>query len=291
MSKKSKLVIKTDSMNGAENIKASRDATNQQNLDQDKVHWFAVINLNDDNFVKKITKSGSSQFQAEFSNGYTKAGKLKKSKKDGEVSKILQKMANQIWRMNAIKFGLTSMADVELWMIKQKVQAILDADPDLIQLDYCRNSTRQSIDEEVQAATLTNYLPKVEIIKPKNASMTLANGKISPKSKGERTLSTARSIDLIAKTKSGLMVYLFCKYAGPIGSVTTVLQADEADKFLDEAITYCNTNPGDSSRFVALIDGYAGELHLNTFNEKVKDYPNIFAGNCEQVINWIKKLA
>ena len=285
MSKKSKLVIKTDSKNGAENIKASRDATNQQNLDQDKVHWLAAINLDDKNFTKKSNSKGECRFQAVVSsaNGKTKVNQ--------DLTKILQKMADQIWRMNAIKFGLTSKADVELWMIKQKIQAILDADPDLIQGDYCRNSTRQSIDEEVQMETLIKYLPDVQISKPKNGSLTLANGKIGPKAKGEREMSTARSIDLTAKTKAGIMAYLFCKYAGPVGSVTSVLQVDEANAFLDAAIVFCKLNSTDNSKFIALVDGYAGEQHLDSFNEKVKDYPNIFAGNCEQVIDWLNTQA
>ena len=287
MSKKSKLVIKTDSKNGAENIKASRDATNAKNLNEDKGFWLKAINLTDDNFVKTTNKAGAPQFQAVFPNGYTNAGKPKKPKKDDGLCKILQKMANQIWRMNAIKFGLTSMADVELWMIKQKIQAILDADPDLIQLDYCRNSTRQSIDEEVQMETLAKFLPLAKINKPKNGSLTLTNGKIGPKPKGDREMSTARSIDLTAEILNTVMVYLFCKYAGPVGSVTSVLQVDEADKFLDAAMLFCDKNPEDASKFVVLIDGYAGEQHLNSFNEKVKNYPNIFAGNCEQVIDWV----
>ena len=281
MSKKSKLVIKTDSKNGAENIKASRDATNQQNLDQDKVHWVAAINLKDKNFFKKTNGKGECKFQAVVSD------RNNKTKVNQDLTKILQKMADQIWRMNAIKFGLTSKADVELWMIKQKIQAILDADPDLIQGDYCRNSTRQSIDEEVQMETLIKYLPNVQISKPKNGSLTLADGKIGPKPRGEREMSTARSIDLTAKTKSGSMAYLFCKYAGPVGSVTSVLQVDEANAFLDAAIMFCKVNPTNSSKFIALVDGYAGEQHLDLFNKKVKNYPNIFAGNCEQVINWL----
>lgn len=284
MSKKSKLVIKTDSKNGAENIKASRDATNQQNLDQDKVHWVAAINLNDKDFIKKTNNKGECKFQAVVST------KNNKTKVNQDLTKILQKMADQIWRMNAIKFGLTSKADVELWMIKQKIQAILDADPDLIQGDYCRNSTRQSIDEEVQMETLIKYLPDVQISKPKNGSLTLANGKIGSKSPGEREMSTARSIDLTAKTKSGITTYLFCKYAGPVGSVTSVLQVDEANAFLDAAIMFCKVNSTDSSKFVALVDGYAGEQHLDLFNKKVKNYPNIFAGNCEQVINWLNDI-
>jgi hypothetical protein len=290
MSKKPKLVIKTDSKNGAENIKASRDATNAQNLNQDKDHWLKAINLDDNNFVKTFNKNGVPQFQAVFHNGYTKAGKSKKPKKDDGLCKILQKMANQIWRMNAIKFGLTSMSDVELWMIKQKIQAILNADPDLIQLDYCRNSTRQSIDEEVQKETLAKYCPGVMISKPKNGSLTLANGKIGPKTKGEREMSTPRSIDLTAKTKNGIMAYLFCKYAGPVGSVTSVLQVDETNSFLEEAILYCKQNPASNAKFIAVVDGYAGEQHLASFNEQVKDYTNIFAGNCEQVIDWLNAL-
>jgi hypothetical protein len=126
--------------------------------------------------------------------------------------------------------------------------------------------------------------------KPKNGSLTLTSDKIGPKPKGDREMSTARSIDLTAKSKSGIMAYLFCKYAGPVGSVTSVLQVDEADKFLDAAMLFCDKNTTDVSKFIALIDGYAGEQHLGTFKEKIKDYPNIFAGNGEQVVDWLNAI-
>jgi hypothetical protein len=138
---------------------------------------------------------------------------------------------------------------------------------------------------------LAKYCPEITISKPKNGSLTLANGKIGPKTKGEREMSTPRSIDLTAKTKTGIMAYLFCKYAGPVGSVTSVLQVDETNSFLEEAMLYSKQNPESDSKFVALVDGYAGEQHLVSFNDQVKNYPNIFAGNCEQVIDWLNAQA
>jgi len=276
---KTTLVIKTDSKNGAENIKASRDATNLQNLEQDRKVWERLSNLKDSDIVEGKVK---------ILKGYAKNGNPK-YKADADANKIVDKMKKQIYRMNSIHFGINSESEIELWMIKDKINAILSSDDNLIQCDYCRNSTRQSIDELVQIETLKKYVIDAKVFKPTNGSLTLKDSKIFQKPKNEKANKDPRSIDIVVE-KKGIKYYLFAKYAGPVGSVTSKLQTSEAISFLEEAKLYVENNPN-SSYFVVLIDGYAGELHIQDLKELVQEYPQIFVGNSEQVIDWLNTFA
>jgi hypothetical protein len=278
MSKTNKLPINTDTKNGSVNIKASRDAANLQNLEQDRKIWKKLATLEDSNIVDGKIK---------ILTGYTKKG-IAKYKADADANKIFDKMKKQILRMNSIHFGVNSESEIELWMIKEKINAILAADDNLIQCDYCRNATRQSIDELVQIATLEKYISNASVRKPTNGTLTLKDSKIIQKPKTKKANKDPRSIDIVVE-KNGITYYVFAKYAGPVGSVTSKLQTSEAISFIDEAKLYVDNN-NNSSCFIVLIDGYAGELHLDDMKESVDTYPNIFAGNCEQVIDWLNAL-
>jgi hypothetical protein len=278
MSKITNLSINTDSRNGTVNIKASRDATNLQNLEQDRKIWEKLATLKDSNIVAGRVK---------ILTGYTKKG-IPKYKIDADVDKIFDKMKKQILRMNSIHFGINLESEIELWMIKEKINAILAANENLIQCDYCRNSTRQSIDELVQIATLKKYVNNSEVRKPNNGTLTLKDSKIIQKPKTKKANKDPRSIDIVVE-KNGVSYYVFAKYAGPVGSVTSKHQTSEAISFLDEAKLYIDNN-NDSSCFIVLIDGYAGELHLEDMRESIETYPQIYAGNCEQVIDWLNAI-
>jgi hypothetical protein len=279
MSKATKLPINTDSKNGVVNIKASRDAANLQNLEQDRKIWKQLSKLEDSDIVDGRIK---------ILTGYTKKGDPK-YKIDKDADAIFVKMKKQIFRMNSIHFGVSSESEIELWMIKEKINAILNADDNLIQCDYCRNSTRQSIDELVQIATLEKYVSDAVVRKPVNGTLTLKDSKIIQKPKTKKANKDPRSIDIVIE-KNGVSYYVFAKYAGPVGSVTSKLQTSEAISFIDEAILYVNNN-NDSSCFVVLVDGYAGEMHLEDMRESVETHSRIYAGNCEQVIEWLNSQA
>jgi hypothetical protein len=78
---------------------------------------------------------------------------------------------------------------------------------------------------------------------------------------------------------------VFAKYSAEAGSGQSH-QLDESIRFIKEAIKYTNKH-NDGKYFIALTDGAEGERHLAEMNELTKDYPNIFAGNCEDVIAFI----
>ena len=59
-------------------------------------------------------------------------------------------------------------------------------------------------------------------------------------------------------------------------------------KSFKEAKKYCDKQH-DKKFFIVLCDGKEAESHLKEMNDELVNYPNIFAGNCEQVIAFVEK--
>ena len=112
-------VIIIDSKNGALNIDKSRQATNVSNLNEDCKEWQKIVNGDKKNKVVPTIKS-----------------RLEK---------------------NYEYYGFTSKEDIDFAAVQRLANAYLTADP-WLQINYCRDSTRQSIDESVQTATLKEYI-------------------------------------------------------------------------------------------------------------------------------------
>jgi hypothetical protein len=128
----------------------------------------------------------------------------------------------------------------------------------------------------------------MEITKPKNGEWTVVDGEIKQRiPKLDKPF--ARSVDAIANTGK-FTAYGFLKYAGPVGSVTSSLQAKEAEAYIKECINYCKKNE-DKNKFFVQVDGYAGEQELPVMNEIIGKYSDrIHAGNTEQTIDWLNDL-
>jgi hypothetical protein len=181
-------------------------------------------------------------------------------------------------------YNVTDISQVTFEMIADMAEKYLAAD-EVLQLNFCRDPSRQSIDEEVQAATLKKYLPACQVVKPTNGNLTLLNGDISKKSKVNK--AQARSIDLVITTHNK-EVNVFAKYAAVAGSAQNA-QMEESERFIAQAKLYTDKH-ADNKCFVVLTDGVWGESHHTYMNSLTAEYDNIFAGNCESVISWISKL-
>ena len=279
-------VIITDSKNGADNIRKTRQATNESNWKEDSKVWNVIqhINVNDPNLSKSVNKKGEIKFKYEKANGFTKAGVPKKPKKDSEVSDVITTLAKKIANNNALEYDITYEDEVEFWMILDMLEWLVSA-PKKCQKFFCRNASRQSVDEDAQIQTIAKYT-QLEVIKPTNGEFTVANGDMLNKKK-IKDKKFARSIDSIIPA---INAYGFLKYSGPVGSVTSVHQVGESKSFIEECKKYCVKHTDDKKFFVQ-VDGGAGEDHIPEMRELIGKYSNrIFVGNTEQVIDWVMSL-
>ena len=242
--------IVTPTKNGAKNIQQSRLESRESNLNEDLIAW-EKLSLIDTNL----------------------------SLDDVLEMPLADTIKNRIIRLEPNMYD--SNLGVTSKMIAQLAQEYLES-PRNVQLHLCRDPSRQSVDEDVQLATLKAYSPNVKFEKLLNGKLTLNNGNLE-KTKDK---NGARSIDFFGSQGENEF-YLFAKYAAGAGSAQTH-QIHECFEWLEEAKKYCNKQH-DKKLFIMLCDGEEAESHLRKMNEELVDYSNIFAGNCEQVIDFISK--
>jgi len=276
-------------MDGSEFIRIGRLNKNEQNLLEDRECWEIIakfsktdpnvelIKLNDDLKIKvKLNKSSA----------------LSKEK-NTRVEQVAKSIADKIFRMNAFDYKLNKIVDIELWMIVEMANKLLKLPKDL-QVYFSRNSSRQSIDEQLQIEMLTKGVKDKFVVKKlKSGDKTVTNGDITTKLKNIPSDQSSRSIDVELISNNGsvkIIAYGFLKYSGPIGSVTSSLQPGETFSFINECIKYCKNN-NDNSYFFVQVDGKAGEREINDMNNHIDKFKNkIFVGNTVDVINWLNSL-
>lgn len=271
--------------NGADNIRKCRQATNESNWKEDSDVWKLIqkINKDDPMVLKSVNKKGEIKFKFLKENGQKKSGESK-YKNDSDISDVITTLAKKIANNNALEYNITYEDEVEFWMVLDMLNWLVDA-PKNCQKFFCRNASRQSVDEDVQIETLRKFTG-LTVDKPTNGEYTVANGKIQNK-KDVKDKEFARSVDVLIPV---LNAYGFLKYSGPVGSVTSVHQVGESISFIKECQKYCDKN-NDNKKFFVQVDGGAGEDHLPDMLKLIGKYSNrIFAGNSEQVIDWLNAL-
>jgi len=274
--------ILVEGKNGTHNIRISRQSTNESNWSEDLLVWNFIYNISSDNpnVIKNVNEKGEIKFKFLEQTGYTKGGKPK-YKNNFEVADVITTLAKKIANNNALEYDIMYEEQVEFWMILDLLEWLLKA-PKKCQKFFCRNASRQSVDEDVQIETLRKYT-NLEVQKPKNGEYTVANGEIQNKREVKHK-KFARSVDVFIPA---LSAYGFLKYNGPVGSATSVHQVGESKSFIEECKKYCDKYQDDKIFFVQ-VDGRAGEDHLPEMLELIGDYSNrIYAGNSESIIEWI----
>lgn len=233
-----------ESTNGAKNIDKSRQATNRSNLDEDRKQWQKVVDGDQTNSVVPTLRS-----------------RLEK---------------------NYEYYGFDSPQQINFAAIQKLAAVYLAADP-WLQINYCRDSTRQSIDEAVQTATLKKYVNKT-FTNISNGLEVPFKGKIVSKKQAvglNGKQIKARSVDAIGLV-AGKQVKLFQKYSRVSGSGQSH-QTLETQNWLEECIKIRDT----SILFVAQLDGEEAESHIPDLNKMILAHPNVFVGNSSQVIEWL----
>jgi hypothetical protein len=237
-------VIIVDSKNGSANIDKSRQATNISNLNEDRKGWEKIVNGDQKNKIIPTIKS-----------------RLEK---------------------NYEYYGFSSKDQIDFKAVQRLAKAYCEADP-WLQINYCRDSTRQSIDETVQTATLKKHI--------NDSFENIANGKEVPfngtiVSKKEAVglngkQIKARSVDAVGVVGTR-KVKVFQKYSKVAGSGQSH-QTLETQNWLEECVKIDDK----SIIFVAQLDGGEAESHIPELQKQFNQHANIFVGNSEQIIDWL----
>ena len=254
--------------NGKENIIHNRKLFNQKNLEQDIILWTEICKMNnaDINFDNNekcpfTIKNEDSEYTTEEKNNLNK--------------KIFSTYSRLI--KNTYHYGIEN---INFEHIKEMCQKYLDCD-DWLKISFCKDSTRQQVDEKVQRKLLQSYSGWEAMNLPASGekSILLYDAKLNPgkkKIKGHKTMDTKL-------TNNNLIGYVLQKYFGVEGGHQDNVDS-EVDNFVNEANKYCEVN-NDNNIFLAQIDGDEGERHIQEYRNIITNNDRIFVGNSEYLID------
>lgn len=153
------VVLKTDSKNGADNIDTSRQQTNKSNLNEAIKLWEEIV---------KIDESKYLSFKDFVSN-------------NKDLNELITKTIPSRLKKNYILYGMSAPDDISWFHIKRMAEEYLNAS-EWLQINFCKDSTRQSVDEKVQRKMLNESLKDVNFVFKKcTPSKTVYGGKLYQK--------------------------------------------------------------------------------------------------------------
>ena len=246
------------SKNGAENIDVSRQATNKSNLDDAINEWKFIVQMT--NYNSKIPKN---------------------------IKTWIDTISNRI-KKNRDFHEIISPSDNEFHSVKKMAQVYLAADP-WLQISFCKDSTRQSVDEQVQRAMLDKYVENGNFAKEKSG-LYVYNGNFYNKKDLKKELGPTldrKDIDTCGKVQNN-EIKIFQKYAKVAGGHQDNVVI-EALNFVKDCNEYVNKH-NDNYFFAAQLDGAYIESHIPSLKQEIQNPNKVCVGNSESVIDWINQL-
>lgn len=245
--------IAIEGTNGAHNIDKSRQVTNQSNL-QDAIEvWKSIVQLHSETYASKLQKETIK----------TVKSRLKK---------------------NADYYGA-----VDFFAVKKMIEIYIQADP-WIQINFCKDSTRQSVDEKVQRAMLKKFVDSADFEKAPTG-IYVYEGNIWEKkallAAKNQTKLDIKDIDTIGH-KGSKTILLFQKYTKVAGGHQDNVYA-ESLHFIEQFNRYAEENR-DEYYFVAQLDGEWLEEQVPSLRESITHNNRVFVGNSSSVIDWLNEI-
>lgn len=200
-------------------------------------------------------------------------------------------------RKNYIHYGMKTPNDIKWRHIFKLVKYYLDA-PKWLQINFCKDSTRQGLDENIQRDILNDTFGK-SVFKKCSPVTYVYGSRLIDKETYKKCLK-GRVVDIYGDTipkvkfkrkdidtmgtykgKNFWVFQKYCKHGGGHGDNVKI----EATHFVNDADDYCDKNK-DNNYFIAQLDG--ASLESADFN--IRNPNRIFVGTTQEIIKQIKKI-
>jgi len=288
------VVLDITSLNGAANIDSTRQKTNISNLDDGKRCWDAIINMDEVRFPQytdvKFTEEKTK---------LNKDGKLGKLTEDEIIAEknYLDYLRTQIRETipsriekNFMYYGLVDPSQISWKEIKKMAKYYLKAEP-WLQINFCIDSTRQSVEEKVQREMLNKYV-KPNTFSKETKGLYVYEGNFYKSKKKLIKATGSKNVDRKDIDTCGVLkgreIKIFQKYAKVAGGHQDNVYI-EALNFVKDSQEYVDKHK-DKYIFVAQLDGKYIESYITDLSGEITDKNRVFVGNSKQVINWLKKI-
>ena len=271
----------------------SNNKKRNQNLIEDLEAWKFLASLEDNekNFSISLNKSYNYKIKylnVEKVNKNIKSLPYKKNPKQFFEERI-STLGEKIWDMRSELYNLKEREDLRLNHLKHFAKLLINS-PEAIQLEFCRQPTRQSMHQKNQLMMLEEKLNNKywDVIHPKEGEIVIDGENIvNIKKLSKRFSPNARSVDVKISAKKPLkkiIFYGFMKFSKEQGTATTKHQLDEAKRWLEQAQIYSQANI-DNINFFCISDGKEGERNIPILQKHVRYHKDrISVGNTHSII-------
>ena len=283
-----------------ESKKIHFDLNNKQrhkNLFEDLEAWKFLVSLDDNDNDVKISFNKRNNFNIFYRNPkiqsiFKNFPNIKNARKFFQDR--INTLGEKIWDIRSLEYNLTNKTEIKLYHLKDFAKTLLSC-PKVIQLEFCRQPTRQSMHQKNQLMMLEDNLDKKfwSVIHPKEGDIVIDGETIVDIKKMKKKFSpNARSVDVIIETKDPLekkVFYGFMKFSKEQGTATTTHQLNEAKKWIEQAQIYSQANE-DYINFFCISDGKEGERNIPVLKKHVRYHSGrISVGNTESIISILKE--
>ena len=275
------VIINIGNANGAVNIDNSRQETNHSNLEEARRCWSEIATIDEErfpNYEDVIFTREKRQTNSPVEKEYYDY--LRKQIRETIPSRI---------KKNYIHYGLDDPSQISWAEIKRMAAYYLQAE-EWLQINFCKDSTRQGVDERVQRAMLNQSVPAGNFEKEARGVYVYEGDLYYSK----RALIEACGSDNIDRKDidtageiGGRRVKIFQKYA-KIGGGHQDNVRTEALHFVQDCEAYTQQHD-DNFYFVAQLDGEWLEQQSSDLRNET-DSERVFIGNSEEVIAWLNNL-
>jgi len=269
-----------------------------ENLIEDIEAWKFLLSLEDNDKEFSISLNKYNNFKIKYENNEKINKNIKNPPKPKTAKQFFQDrtatLGEKIWDMRSEEYGLKTRENLKLHHLKHFAKLIVES-PKEIQLEFCRQPTRQSMHQKNQMMMLEDFLDNKfwNVKHPREGEIVIDGEQIVDIKKLKKKFSiNARSVDVVIETKKPLkswIFYGFMKFSKEQGTATTTHQLNEAKKWLEQAQIYSQANE-DNINFFCISDGKEGERNIPTLKKHVRYHSDrINVGNTDAIIQILKK--
>ena len=271
----------------------SNNKKRKQNLIEDLEAWKFLVSLEDNEKDFSISLNKSYNYKVKYVN----EKKVNKNIKNPPYPKKprqffeerISTLGEKIWDMRSELYNLKDRLDLKLNNLKDFAKILINS-PEAIQLEFCRQPTRQSMHQKNQLMMLEEKLNNKywDVKHPKEGEIVIDGENIvNIKKLNKRFSPNARSVDVVINAKKPLqkiIFYGFMKFSKEQGTATTKHQLDEAKRWLEQAQKYSQANDNNIN-FFCISDGKEGERNIPILQKHVRYHSDrISVGNTHSII-------
>ena len=266
----------------------NRNNKREENLKEDLLIWTKINTLNESEV--KLSFNDNIKCQLDPS-------KYKNSKEEKAIVEKIESIVSTIFRIHSDYFKINTIEQIGFSDVKEYTQWILNLDKEM-QLHFCKNPTKQGVDEKFQIMKLHENISSIGLyaIKPPK-TIYIRDGETHRK-KMKNTV--VKSVDVLVSNSDDLNLDSIENNSNLIflGYTKTVItegghqgnQFADVEGFIKEAYKFSKRHPSRNIYFFGQLDGDASIRYIPQIQKSIKDNDKIHVDTTMSLVDWILEI-